>query len=943
MNISLQFEPLDCSFYDWPSADYAVQPPSPPPLNNINDNNNTYDTHDEWVAADPMKSKPIRRCLHAIDELLQTERDYTKDLNHLVKVCFDQILRRENWIQDKHKDIIIRNANDLLHFHNRLLSALEKTYLNEDIRTRCGDIATVFLDMGSSFTLYDAYCDKHDAAIALCNSYRSKPEWISFVKKCIATPTMCSDPSLDQGTKPLHFEDYLIKPVQRVCRYQLLLKEILRHYTPHDTAEYRRLDCALGMMQAVVAGIDRRKYHRDTIKRTRLFIDRLDLSSSDGRLNKDSLHSLGNLVMAGVIDVTYSSLGQTTAASSSRSKYLGCFIFSTHVIMVRPKKVTCYTPKHWFPLRLTDLEDLQDIKDQRENAFVVRCKKHCFVFTTTCQREKRLWITKLSQAISIAKSQPQSTSASIGSSLHGIAKPAKLRTSRSVTNLLDIYRGSMAGSSSSNSASTSWIYHQYAPSSPRVGKSQQSTIDDTSSNQYADSIRRSKSLTFQLASFNDDDDNDDDEGDHLSTSFSSSSQSRQSLHPPPIPSTTISKKMTTTILTKRHSADFMPRTKHREQLKSRIHSEMYIKPKEINTDNPSSSAKQLQLRSGSMDLMSTSSSQSSLNMIGKIKSNHQHAMRIGADHKLKEVCTQDYLASRSWTTLLRESSNGNNNTFANNNGLKQGRRKSSLSNLRSSSSSMMLLGSDPSRRTSNGSSSKSTIRPSKNITTNDIVGGITSLPANSSTGTLDDNINQWRRLSTPQPRQTKYRSKKRLSSSSSSTLSFSTSSSASSSVASSMIATDRHAIQTKLNKTNTPISTPYGSLDFQQYYCGKLDGDSITKDLLPTMTTTYPTRGARNNNAGHCLMYPNQKKKTLRSSTSTYSLHIQPMTSNMKHAFVGGLRRFSYGQKQQYTYNDTSNKQPRQCGPFPKNSLIGSDHCLCQDHDEKIKSTLFLD
>lgn len=150
-----------------------------------------------------------------------------------------------------------------------------------------------------------------------------------------------------------------------MCRYQLLLKEIL-HYMPPDTAEYRRLDCALGMMQAVVAGIDRRKYQRDTVERTRLFMDRLDLSSSDGQLSKDSLYSLGNLVMAGVIDVTYSSFGQTAPASSSRSKYLGCFIFSTYILMVRPKKVTCYSLKHWFPLWFSELEDLQDINGKLE-------------------------------------------------------------------------------------------------------------------------------------------------------------------------------------------------------------------------------------------------------------------------------------------------------------------------------------------------------------------------------------------------------------------------------------------------------------------------------------------------------------------------------------------------------------------------------------------------
>ncbi|KAI8085020.1 Dbl homology domain-containing protein, partial [Halteromyces radiatus] len=572
MNISLQFEPLDCSFCDWPSDTYAVQPTKL-----------ILPSHDKTTLSTTgakKQQKQSLRCLHAIDELLQTERDYTNHLAYLVEVCFGQILQRQKWILDKHKVTIIRNANELLQFHKLLLLALEDAYLEQDIITKCGHIATVFLDMGSSFTLYDTYCDKHDAAIALCNEYRSKPEWIIFTRDC-ATPT--TYPS-EQVTRPLHFEDYLIKPVQRVCRYQLLLKEIL-HYTPRGTSEYRRLDCALGMMQAVVAGIDRRKYDRDTTERTRLFIDRLD-SSSDGRLDKNSLHLLGNLVMAGAIDVTYSSLGQTTV-SSSRSKYLGCFVFPTYLIMVRPKKVTSYTPKHWFPLRLVELEDLQDIKDQRENAFVVRCKKHCFAFTATCQREKRLWLTKLSQAIATAKSQPRSADNFLVSSLYGIGKPTKIRTSRSVTNLLDFGHCSTTSSILSSSKLPPIPQHHN-----NINNNNSSNNNNNNNNNY-------------------------------------------NIHYSPAP----------TALFKRHSADFSPRTKKREQLKARIHSEVYVGKLELS--DPS----KLQHRPGSMDVMSTSSSQLSLNMIGKIKSNHQHALRIGSDHKLRDVCTQDYLASRSWSTL----------------------------------------------------------------------------------------------------------------------------------------------------------------------------------------------------------------------------------------------------------------------------------------------------
>lgn len=584
--------------------------------------------------------------------------------------------------------------------------------------------------------------------------------------------------------------------------------------------------------------------------------------------------------------------------------------------------------------------------DQRENAFLVRCKKHCFVFTATCQREKRLWTTKLSQAISTAKSQPKSAENFIGSSLQGIAKPTKLRTSRSVTNLLDFYRDGPTCSSSLCSASTSWLHHQH---SSVEKQQQQSLVENTSLRHHDNTIRRSKSLGLQLASYYDDprlSSSSPPESPNLALFGQPLHQRHDTEHPPPPPPIPLSLPPTksaapTTMLTKRHSADFMPRTKKREQLKSRIHSEMYVKPIELSHEGSSSSTKPQQLRSGSMDLMSTSSSQSSLNMIGKIKSNHQHAMRIGADHKLKEVCTQDYLASRSWSTLLRESSNGQS-SFNNNSGSHgntssnaiaagstpsdhRGHRKSSLSNLRSSSSSFMLMGKDPSRRISNGSSNQSATRSSKEELLGDANAETTF-----SAAPLDQISKQGSRSPQPRHQPWKPRSAKRVSSSSTLSSSTSSSGSSSSSTTSCMAPIHRKVIPhsptkrtAKTRMTNPSISS-HGSYDFQQYYRAKFDGDRVTKDLLPTMTA--PRRPQDDGNQG--LLYSAQKKKPLRSSMSSYSLHIQPMTSNVKHAFVDGFRRLSPSAKQQqqqhHDYNNT--KDGRYCGSFACTASTGSDH-----------------
>lgn len=126
-------------------------------------------------------------------------------------------------------------------------------------------------------------------------------------------------------------------------------------YTSTQTSEFDLWTIVLSEIQDVVTEIDNKKFERDMKERTDKFIDRFE---GDWRISKRHVSQLGSLLISGAIEVTYSALGQTV----SKPRYLGCFIFQTYIIMVRPKKVTSYEPKHWFPLRMTEFEDLADIE-----------------------------------------------------------------------------------------------------------------------------------------------------------------------------------------------------------------------------------------------------------------------------------------------------------------------------------------------------------------------------------------------------------------------------------------------------------------------------------------------------------------------------------------------------------------------------------------------------
>ncbi|KAI7907679.1 uncharacterized protein BX663DRAFT_491691 [Cokeromyces recurvatus] len=576
---------------------------------------------DSIIDLEKLKNKK----LHAITELLQTEHDYVQDLTYLVNVYLNP-LSQQLWMTSEHKSIIIRNLHEILDFHKQFITLYNIVSIsNHD----CSSIAKAFLDQISQFSLYKYYCDMHAESWSLMSEYRDRQEWTSFIKECeILYSSSLSSPILPESQqeqqiqhhlKKLHFEDYLIKPVQRICRYQLLIKEIIR-YTSLHTAEYDLWNSVLSEIQDLVTEIDDRKLQRDMKERTERFIERLD---NDWRISKTHVSQLGNLLIAGAIEITYSALGQ----SISKPRYLGCFVFPTYIIMVRPKKVTSYEPKHWFPLLAVEFENLADNEGQREHSFIIRFKKHTFVFSASCSQEKQVWVKKLQEAIVMAKmkitDETKSAKAAhhfIVSSLSGISSKQPVSDAcltRSFTNFLDL---SFAGNPDT------------------------ATFPPSEENQFSFSrkiLKRSVSTTVQVDS---------------TLLKHSTLPNVISIVPP------LTNKPSVESLEKKDSAAdhfgyFNSTSKgldNRPRLKPRNNSEMYIKPdlmgSGLNRRRPSS-----------LDLFASSTHNTGSSMIGKmslqLKNNHQHALRVTVDHKLRDVCTQEYLSSRAWYIRDRDQQN----------------------------------------------------------------------------------------------------------------------------------------------------------------------------------------------------------------------------------------------------------------------------------------------
>ncbi|KAH9522943.1 hypothetical protein DERF_006497 [Dermatophagoides farinae] len=166
--------------------------------------------------------RSIRKKDYIMEELLRTERTYVEDL----KLCIDTYLREFRLAGDNHlppflqgkERLLFGNIEQIHDFHKRVfLRELEKY---EQIPE---DVGHCFVTWSSSFDIYVEYCKNKPDSNLLLVQYQG-----SFFDE------------IKQRYSILHpIDAYLIKPVQRITKYQLLLKDLLSCSDPGQEGEIK--------------------------------------------------------------------------------------------------------------------------------------------------------------------------------------------------------------------------------------------------------------------------------------------------------------------------------------------------------------------------------------------------------------------------------------------------------------------------------------------------------------------------------------------------------------------------------------------------------------------------------------------------------------------------------------------------------------------------------
>ncbi|XP_056351062.1 dynamin-binding protein isoform X2 [Oenanthe melanoleuca] len=214
------------------------------------------------------EQRMLEKRAKVIEELLQTERDYIRDL----EMCVERIMVPLQQAQMQNIDFegLFGNIHMVINFSKQLLSTLEAS----------DAIGPVFLTQRAELeSVYRVYCQNHDEAIALLETYEKDEKLQKLLLDLLDSLRGC--------TNYINLGSFLIKPVQRVMRYPLLLMELLSA-TPEAHPDKAPLTAAVLAVKEINVNINEYKRRKDLVLKYR----KGDEDSLMEKISKLNFHSI---------------------------------------------------------------------------------------------------------------------------------------------------------------------------------------------------------------------------------------------------------------------------------------------------------------------------------------------------------------------------------------------------------------------------------------------------------------------------------------------------------------------------------------------------------------------------------------------------------------------------------------------------------------------------
>ncbi|XP_068111639.1 dynamin-binding protein isoform X1 [Hyperolius riggenbachi] len=220
------------------------------------------------------ETRMLEKRAKVIEELLQTERDYLRDL----ETCVEHIMvpLQSTPMLNVDFDILFGNIHSVTDVTKKLLGALEN----------CDSVGVIFLEQRAELELvYKEYCQNHEETIALLEAYDKDDRFQRHLQECMETvKTLYKEWG---RTNYINLGSFLIKPVQRIMRYPLLLMELVSA-TPDSHPDKSPIKEAVRAVKELNVNINEYKRRKDLVVKYR----KGDEDSLMDKIYKLNIHSI---------------------------------------------------------------------------------------------------------------------------------------------------------------------------------------------------------------------------------------------------------------------------------------------------------------------------------------------------------------------------------------------------------------------------------------------------------------------------------------------------------------------------------------------------------------------------------------------------------------------------------------------------------------------------
>ncbi|KAM7012947.1 guanine nucleotide exchange factor DBS isoform 1-T1 [Tautogolabrus adspersus] len=310
---------------------------------------------------------------HIMTELIETERLYVEELQSIMEGYFAELDNSElshlipPSLENK-RDVLFGNLPEIYEFHNRtFLKELENCAEKPEL------VGTCFLKRKEELQVYEKYCQ---------NKPRSEVLWRQcgdslFFQEC--------QKKLDHK---LSLDAYLLKPVQRITKYQLMLKEMLKCSKGEGTAE---LEEALATVL-------------DIIKSVNDSMHQIAITGFEGNLSE-----LGKLLMQGSFNVwtdhkKVHSKVKDLARFKPMQRHL--FLYDKMLLFCKKREETIdgheKTPSYSFKhsLKMSAVGITENVKgDSKKFEVWYNGREEVFIIQASSMDVKNMWVSEIRKVL----------------------------------------------------------------------------------------------------------------------------------------------------------------------------------------------------------------------------------------------------------------------------------------------------------------------------------------------------------------------------------------------------------------------------------------------------------------------------------------------------------------------------------------------------------------